>query len=53
MLAAGISSVACDRVGISWMESEVVVGGGCRIGPFLIQCKISVIDDTCSALTLP
>ena len=53
MLAAGISSsgiaVACGRTGILCTESKIVAVGGCRIGPFLIQYKIPVIDDICSA----
>ncbi len=48
ILCGGIA-VVCGRTGILWMESKIVAVGGCRIGPFLIQYKISVIDDTCSA----
>jgi hypothetical protein len=36
------SVAAIDKLSI---ESEVVIVGGCRIGPFLIQLKISVTDD--------
>jgi hypothetical protein len=55
VIAAGVlfGIIAVDdgilEIGNSLIESESVVAGGCRIGPFLIQYKISVTDDMCSA----
>ena len=37
------------EIGTSTIECKSIVDGGCKIGPILIQCNISVTDDMCSA----